>query len=91
VGSLKTSDQGDAVAGEGDKDPRADEHAVDTGAKIIVNAGSTPPVVPPRIPLPRQSAHLPAAPQRGGLAMVLIAYLLAGAALAYAIYERFVV
>jgi hypothetical protein len=90
VGSLKTSDQGDVVAGEGDKDPRADEHPVDTGAKIIVNAAGVPAGGPiaPRLPLPRPSAQIPATTKRGGLALVVVSYILAAGALAYAIYER---
>jgi hypothetical protein len=98
VGSLKTSEQADAVAGEGRKDARADHRPVDSGAKIIIaeTPPSGTPIVPPPAParpLPRAATPAPAAgdePRRGGLWLVILLYILSAAALGFAIYERFV-
>ena len=97
MGALKTSEQGDSVAGEGVKDPTADERAVDTGAKIIIGPGTLEPT--PSAPTPRVVAPLPPRsnrpsqaplPDRSGLPLVIALYILSAAALAFAVYERFV-
>jgi hypothetical protein len=97
VGALKTSEQGDVVAGEGVKDPLADERPVDTGAKIIIGPGTldaapvpTPRVVAPPAPRPNRTSQMPLPEPRSGLGLVIVLYVLSAAALAYAIYERFV-
>jgi hypothetical protein len=98
VGSLKTSEQADAVAGEGRKDARADHRPVDSGAKIIIaeTPPSGTPIVPPPAPArsvpPRAATPLPAPAEepRRGLWLVILLYILSAAALAFAIYERFV-
>ena len=99
MGSLKTSEQADAVAGEGRKDARADHRPVDSGAKIIIaeTPPSGTPIVPPPAPArsvpPRAATPLPApdeVPRRGGLWLVILLYILSAAALGFAIYERFV-
>jgi len=99
VGALKTSEQGDAVAGEGRKDSANDDRPVDTGAKIIISAGPTtepsgsPHVVAPPRPRPQRPTKMPTAEPRraGGLGLVILLYLMSAVALGYAIYERFVV
>ena len=95
MGALKTSEQGESVAGEGSKDSVNDDRPVDTGAKIIISAGPTtePHLVAPPPPRPQPSQMPLAEPRRaaGGLGLVILLYLLSAAALGYAIYERFVV
>ena len=96
MGSLKTSEQGDSVAGEGIKDPTADERPVDTGAKIIIADAvptSTPQIVArvaPVPPRPNRPSQMPLREPRGGLGLVILLYVLSAGALAFAIYERFV-
>ncbi len=98
MGALKTSEQGDSVAGEGSKDPASDDRPVDTGAKIIIGpeAIAAPPrphprAVTPTAPrAPRPSQAMPVPRKRGGLGLVILLYLLSAGALAYTIYERFV-
>jgi hypothetical protein len=99
VGALKTSEQADVIAGEGKKDPTSDDRPVDSGAKIIIGPeGIAPPtrapVAPPAPAAPRAAAppvpRTVAEPRRGGMGLVIVVYLLAAAALGYAIYERFV-
>jgi hypothetical protein len=91
VGSLKTSEQGDSVAGEGVKDPAADDRPVDTGAKIIIAdaAVPTPRVVAPLPPRPNRPSQMPLPEPRSSLALVILLYVLSAGALAFAIYERF--
>jgi hypothetical protein len=98
VGALRTSEQGDVAAGEGQKDPAKDDRPVDSGAKIIIGPGTldAPPQAPlavaPQAPAPRrasQSMPLPASRQ-GGLGLVILLYVLSAAALGFAIYERFI-
>lgn len=95
MGALKTSEQGDVVAGEGRKESADDDRPVDAGAKIIISAGSIAPSQPvaPVAPRPRRPSKAPttAEPKQGGLWLVILLYLLSAAALAYAIYERFLV
>ncbi|HEY5923152.1 MAG TPA: hypothetical protein VIV11_15845 [Kofleriaceae bacterium] len=93
MGALKTSEQGEAVAGEGQarSDP---DRPVEASAKIIISADpiATPSSVAPVAPGPRRSAPMPVAePRRGGLGLVIALYILSATALAYAIYERFLV
>ena len=93
MGALKTSEQGDAVAGEGRKESTNDDRPVEQGAKIIVSADPAlrAQVAPgaPAIRPHRPSQQPSGAPRRGGLWLVILVYLLSGGALAYAIYERF--
>jgi hypothetical protein len=100
VGSLKTSEQGDSVAGEGVKDPTADDRPVDTGAKIIIGPGTLdppPPAAPiarvapaPLAPRPHRPSQMPLPEPRQGLGLIILLYAMSAAALAFAIYERFV-
>ena len=98
MGALRTSEQGESAAGEGDKDPAKDDRPVDSGAKIIIGPGTldappeAPRVVAPKAPGPRrtsQSMPVPASRQ-GGLGLVILLYILSAAALGFAIYERFI-
>ena len=93
MGALKTSEQGDAVAGEGlQRATSADDRPVDTGAKIIISAGpiGAASTVAPAAPRAHRPSQAPIAePRRGGLWLVLLLYVMSGGALAYAIYERF--
>lgn len=94
VGTLRTSEEGDSAAGEGRKAEAADENRpVDRGAKIVIESGPISAALPPqarqvapRTP-PRATPVVPA--KRGGLGLVIVLYLLAAAALGYAIYERY--
>jgi hypothetical protein len=93
VGTLRTSEEGNSAAGEGRKSATTDDdRRVDGGAKIVIESGpiSTAalpaPVTRPRTP-PRATPVVPA--RRGGLGLVIVLYLLAAAALGYAIYERY--
>lgn len=94
MGALKTSEQGESVAGEGVKDPTTDDRPVDSGAKIIIGpdtgAGAAPGMVAPVAPRPHRASTLPQPRKQGGLGLVVLLYTLSAAALAYAIYERFV-
>jgi hypothetical protein len=86
VGSLRTSEDDVVVAGEGRKSDHDDDRAVDAGAKIVITPGQLAPLPPePSRPVPRPTTP----PRRGGLWIVILAYLLGGAALAFAIYERY--
>ncbi|HEY5950254.1 MAG TPA: hypothetical protein VIV40_32395 [Kofleriaceae bacterium] len=100
MGALKTSEQGDAVAGEGNKDPAVDDRPVDTGAKIIIGPGTIDPA-PAAAPARTAPSTLPPRPQRpsqmplpeprtSGLGLIVLLYVLSAAALGFAIYERFV-
>lgn len=98
MGALKTSEQGDSVAGEGAVDHTDADRPVDSGAKIIIgpDAGTGPPgqqarMVAPTAPRPQRPPSMPLPKQRrGGLGLVVLLYLLSAAALGFAIYERFV-
>ena len=97
MGALKTSEQGDVVAGEGVKDPTTDERPVDTGAKIIIGPGTldappppTPRVAAPAAPRPNRPSQMPLREPRSGLGLIILLYVLSAGALAFAIYERFV-
>jgi hypothetical protein len=100
VAALKTSEQGESAAGEGEKDPAVDDRPVDDGAKIIIAPDAIAPspsrphrAVAPTAPRttasPSQSMTTVVMPRRGGLGLVIVLYILSAAALAYAIYERF--
>lgn len=93
MGALKTSEQGDVVAGEGVKDPTADDRPVDTGAKIIVGLEAAAAVAPralaPAPPRPHRASQMPLPEPRSGLGLVILLYLMSAGALAFAIYERF--
>jgi hypothetical protein len=93
VGTLRTSEEGAVAAGEGRKAEAVDnDRRVDDGAKIIISSGPiaavsthTPAPAPRRTPI-----TMPAAPEKqGGIGLVILLYLLAAAALGYAIYERY--
>lgn len=94
MGALRTSEDAVVVAGEGKKAAAEDDRSVDGGAKIIIAPGpmapqpQLQPAVAPR-PVPRPAPTMPAA-RRTGFWVVVTAYVLATAALAAAIYERFV-
>jgi hypothetical protein len=97
VGALKTSEQGDVVAGEGVKDSTADERPVDAGAKIIIGPGTldappaaTPRVVAPVAPRANRPSQMPLPEPRSGLGLIILLYVLSAGALAFAIYEWFV-
>jgi hypothetical protein len=98
VGTLRTSEEGAIAAGEGRKAQTVDEdRRVDEAPKIIISAGPSVTAAPESVPIaapapagPRRSATLPTAPERqGGLGLVIVLYVLAAAALGYAIYERY--
>lgn len=87
MGAPRTSEQGGEVGGEAKQARSDDNRAVDAPGRIIIN--SVP--VTPEPPKPR-AASMPTAPQRSsGLGLVILVYILASGALAFAIYERFVV
>ena len=93
MGALKTSEQGDVVAGEGVKDPTADDRPVDTGAKIIIGleqAAAATPRAAPVAPRPNRPSQMPLPEPRSGLGLIILLYILSAGALAFAIYERFV-
>lgn len=94
MGSLRTSEKDNVVAGEGRNADGPDANRrVDEAPKIIIDSGPlqvgptpTPASAPP---VPRLSAA-PAAPARqGGLGIVIALYLIGAVMLGYAIYERF--
>ena len=94
VGTLRTSEEAAVAAGEGRKDETLDEDRhIDEGAKIIIAAGpaDSAPALRAAAPAPvRRPTTAPAiAPKQGGAWLVVLIYLLAAAALAYAIYERY--
>ena len=99
MGALRTSEEGDVVAGEGRETTDKGDRPVDGGAKIIISAGPTtepsgsPHVVAPPRPRPQRPTKMPTAEPRraGGLGLVILLYLMSAVALGYAIYERFVV
>ncbi len=92
MGALRTSEEGGEVVGGEAKTIRSDDdaRAIDAPGRIIIE--STPaPGMPAQ---PRPSATMPSvrpqAPQRAsGPGLVIFVYVLATAALAAAIYERF--
>jgi hypothetical protein len=93
VGALRTSEDDVVVAGEGTQVRTHEDRAVDAGeAKIIIAPGpvSRPATVAPVLrPLPQRA--LSAQPTTtGGRWLVILVYILATAALAAAIYERYV-
>lgn len=88
MGALRTSEEGDAVVGGEAKQARSDDNrSIDAPGRIIID--SVPITLEPAKP---RTASMPAAPQRqsSGLGLVILVYVLASGALAYAIYERFV-
>jgi hypothetical protein len=85
VGGLKASDASESAAGEGDRNPRADA-PIEGDTNTRVGPKPAGQGTPPH----RHAARLPVASKRGGLALLVVSYVLATAALAYAIYERFV-
>ena len=97
MGAQRTSEEGGEVVGGEAKPIRSDDDArkIDAPGQIIIDSvpivTTGPPVVPPRPVLAPLPASRTAAPQRaGGLGLVIVIYVLAAAALAAAIYERFV-
>ena len=94
MGALRTSEEGDVVAGEGRETTDKGDRPVDGGAKIIISAGPIAPppaAVAPVAPRPKRPS-MPIAERPGrGLGLVIALYVVSAAALAYAIYERFVV
>ena len=92
MGALRTSEEGDVVAGEGKKTAGNEDRPVEAGAKIIISAGPiapSPPVVAPVAPRPKRPSMPIAERPHRGLPLVIALYVLSAAALAYAIYERF--
>ena len=90
MGTLRTSEQDNVVAGEGVKADGADENRrVDEAPKIIID--STPIPKPPALtpPIPRRIATPAPVPAKQGLSVVIALYILGAVALGYAIYERF--
>jgi hypothetical protein len=79
------------VSGEAIKPAHADDRAVDAPGSIVVtpSLGGVPVVPRPAPPVPARVAVLPEAPRRGGAWLVVLVYILAAAALGYAIWERF--
>jgi hypothetical protein len=91
VGALRTSEEDIVVAGEGTQARTQEDRAVDPGeAKIVIAPGpiAAPRPAPTPHPLPQPIAP-PA--KAGGLWLVILVYILASAALATALYERFLV
>lgn len=96
--SPRTSEDDSVVGGEAIKAEEQDR-VVPAEAKIIIDPTPVPgtiqlPTLPPRARLPRDTAQVapkrPEAPaRRPGLWLVVCVYVLATAALAAAIYERF--
>jgi hypothetical protein len=91
VGALRTSEEDVVVAGEGTQPRTREDRAVDAGeAKIIIAPGPGEPATPAPAPRPLPQPALPTHPaSSGGLWLVILVYILATAALAAAIYERF--
>lgn len=93
VGTLRTSEEGGELVGGEAKAIRSDDDArkVDAPGQIIIDSAPivmAAPAVPSR-PAPRPGSR-PTVPQRArGLGLVVVVYILAAAALAAAIYERF--
>lgn len=91
VGTLRTSEEDNVVAGEGLKADGQDENRrVDEAPKIIID--STPIPKPPALtpPIPhRVATPAPIPAKQGGLGVVIALYMIGAVALAYAIYERF--
>ena len=82
------------VSGEAIKPAHADDRAVDAPGSIVVtpSLGGLPVVPRPAPPVPQvpvRAPVLPEAPRRGGAWLVVVVYILAAAALGYAIWERF--
>jgi hypothetical protein len=78
------------VSGEAIKAPKVDDRKVDAPGRIEVTP--MPRVVSPTAPAPPVPVKtaLPAAPQRRtGVWLLVLVYMLSGAALAYAVWERF--
>jgi len=88
----RRSEDNPVVSGEANKAPKADERTVDAPGRIEVTPLPrvvNPPPPAPAPPVPVRSA-LPAAPQqRSGVWLLVLVYMLSGAALAYALWERF--
>ena len=79
------------VSGEAIKPAHADDRAVDAPGSIVVtpSLGGMPVVPRPAPPVAVRAPVLPEAPRRGGAWLVVLVYILAAAALGYAIWERF--
>jgi hypothetical protein len=80
------------VSGEAIKSPKADERAVDAPGRIEITPMPGMPIVKPPAPAPPVPVKtaLPDAPERRpGAWLVVLVYVLSAAALAYAIWERF--
>lgn len=93
VGALRTSEEGGEVVGGEAKPIRSDDDGrkIDAPGQIIIDSVPivTTSPAPPVRPAP-QPASRPLAPARaGGRGVVVIVYILAAAALAAAIYERY--
>ena len=94
MGALRTSEDGDEVVGGEAKAVKSDDdRAIDAPGRIIID--SAPIVIPPA-PTPVKATALRDAPssatppkKAGGAGLVVFVYVLATAALAFAIYERF--
>jgi hypothetical protein len=91
VGTLRTSEEDDVVAGEGLKaDDKDENRRVDEAPKIIIDSTPLPKTPAPAPPVPRRVATpAPVATKQGGLGLVIALYILGAAALGYALYERF--
>jgi hypothetical protein len=80
------------ISGEAIKAPTVDERKVDAPGRIEVTPMPrvvNPPPPAPAPPVPVKTA-LPAAPQRRtGVWLLVLVYMISGAALAYAVWERF--
>lgn len=94
MGSLRTSERDNVVAGEGrNADGKDENRRVDEAPKIIIDSGpvqvtptTTPAIAPP---VPRRTASPAPVASQGGLGIVIALYILGAAMLGYAIYERF--
>jgi hypothetical protein len=96
VGTLRTSEQDNVVAGEGrNADGKDENRRVDEAPKIIIDSGPLPitppqrPAAAPPVPYRSATPTTMTAPKPGGLGVVIALYLIGAAALGYAIYERF--